>query len=114
MGRKAKKKKTKLPLQPCFQTAMEGFPEETLFELNFEGRPEVCQMDKVRRVSWAEGSAYAKAQGHKSRLYYMTQVPSDFLGAWQRNPICQPTRWLSSASPPQAHCAPKLTYQLLN
>ena len=54
-----------------FQTATEGLLEETLFELNFKGRVEIRQTDKVERVSQTEISAYAKAQGHKSGLYYM-------------------------------------------
>lgn len=62
-----------------FQTATEGLLkkkkegllEETLFELNFKGRVEIRQTDKVERVSQTEISAYAKAQGHKSGLYCM-------------------------------------------
>ena len=72
---KQKKKK----IAAVFQTATEGLLkkkkegllEETLFELNFKGRVEIRQTDKVERVSQTEISAYAKAQGHKSRLYCM-------------------------------------------
>ena len=67
MGGEAKKKK----IAAVFQTATEGLLEETLFELNFKGRVEIRQTDKVERVSQTEISAYAKAQGHKSGLYYM-------------------------------------------
>ena len=78
MGGEAKKKK----IAAVFQTATEGLLkkkkkkkegllEETLFELNFKGRVEIRQTDKVERVSQTEISAYAKAQGHKSGLYCM-------------------------------------------
>lgn len=76
MGGEAKKKKK---IAAVFQTATEGLLkkkkegllEETLFELNFKGRVEIRQTDKVERVSQTEISAYAKAQGHKSGLYCM-------------------------------------------
>lgn len=72
MGGEAKKKQTKkTPIAAKFSNCHKSFLEEILSELNFEGKLEIYQMDKVWRVSQAEGSAYAKAQGHKSGLYYM-------------------------------------------
>lgn len=72
---KQKKKKNCSCVSNCYRRSSEkkkeGLLEETLFELNFKGRVEIRQTDKVERVSQTEISAYAKAQGHKSGLYCM-------------------------------------------
>ena len=47
-------KQRKIFFAAVFQTATEGLLEETLFELNFKGRVEIHQTDKVGRMSQTE------------------------------------------------------------